>query len=35
MCLVFVELGYTLGFSDYSTAGLSVQMWKFVVMKTL
>ena len=34
MHLIFVKLGYTLGFSDCSTAGLSVQIWKSVVTKT-
>lgn len=32
--LMFVKVGYTLGFSDCSTAGLSVQIWKSVVTKT-
>ena len=31
---MLVKLGYTLGFSDCSMAGLSVQIWKSVVMKT-
>ena len=34
MRLIFVKLGYSLGFSDCSTAGLSVQIWKSVVTKT-